>query len=165
MEQANNIAGGTTENGVQATVIQDKPKPAAILMREDIAEMVALKSKNIRSQVVSALADDEIAKRAEILTKAFRKRGEVANELKKISVPPKKFKFEGTKKIAVDDLFTPEAAAAVEKKAQELAKIDKAIEQALADEPNYEEIKKLFGSDNKPNQGGQSEEKSGEASA
>jgi hypothetical protein len=111
-------------------------------LKDEIAKAISERSsKEVRGRVVNSLADEEIAARASAILAALKKRDEADRELKKLKGQQKK----GYNNDGAEVLLPFEKAEfeAINKKTQEIKKIDAAIAVAFSEKPDYSKVKQL----------------------
>lgn len=129
-----------------ATAPVPAPVPATISIKTEAKEQIKAKNATIRETVIERLVEAELDNRATILAKAIEDREKKDRDLKKIK--PDNVVYDA----ATSEKKETYTAAKFEerKKAQEaINKLDKAIDAALAVDPNWDELKKQYGQSNK----------------
>lgn len=133
----------------------------------EVADALKASAPAVRSRLVSALTEREVAKRVDMLDKALVKRAQLQTEVYKIKPPGKKlFKLVDGQMQEVEAVFTPEEVKKfnddtkqynklLKEATEKLQKFDAALESAFAGE-GFEKLAKQLGG------GGNDSEKSEE---
>lgn len=139
---------GTNEehqDGVEGkeTVLDKEARlnPAAVELQIDVKEIVKTKQESniIRKRVIEALVEEEIANRADLLTKALAKRKAQNSELSKIKPDLCSFNVDGS---PANYHWSKAKLGERDKALKALNKIDKAINAAI-NNADYEGVKKI----------------------
>lgn len=132
-------------------------QPKAIEIRISVAQKVAEKSPGILAKVVDTLSDLEVGKREEMLVKALTARDEAEKKIRKIK--PDQQAFDGEGKV-VSETYSKVKKEELAKAKQELDKLDKAIEAAVSEKPDYKWLSEMYGKQQGGGGEGKQEEKS-----
>lgn len=99
-----------------------------------------------RDRLINVLVEHEIIRRADLLSRGFNKREEMARDLEEMRNSPDIVHVPSddlTDKNARQSFFTPEKAKKITETQSKLDKIDKAIEAALSEEPDFSQLEKV----------------------
>lgn len=138
MTDVNEGTENVTENAEDAQPVKD---PEAIKLQEDVRKAIKSKQETgaIREKVVTALVEEEVSTRADLLTKALAKRKAQARELDKIKPDQCTFNEDGS---PAQQHWSKTKLGERQKAQKNLSKIDKAINAAVQN-ADYEGLKKI----------------------
>ena len=135
------LAGNVEEVENKEEDVQPVKNPEAIMLQNDVKE--AIKGKQeigaIREKVVTALVEEEVNHRADLLAKALAKRKAQAKELDKIRPDQCTFNQDGS---PANQHWSKSGLGERQKAEKTLAKIDKAINAAVQN-ADYEGLRKI----------------------
>lgn len=115
---------------------------AAAAIKAEYLERLGNASSNVRGMVVDQFVADEIKARADLLYRAVKKREEMERDLRKIK--PDNTAYDASGKI-VSESFTKAKADELKKAKEQLDKLDKAIDMAVQEKPDYSKLKEVMG--------------------
>lgn len=121
-------------------------QPKAVELRIAVAAKVVEKSPTIMGKVIDSLSDIEIQKREDMLVKALTARDEAEKKIRKIKPDVETFGSDGA---PISQGYSKAKKEELFKAKQELEKLDKAIDLACADKPDYSKINEMFGKQDK----------------
>ena len=127
--------------------------PAKIL-RDSVLETVEKAGPQVRERVKNTLVEAELSKRADMILKGLNKRDEAQKAINKIKPDQIAYDADGKK---TSETYSKAKVDELNKAKQQLASIDKALEEALSDTPNFDKLAKAVGGG-----GGGGEKKEGE---
>lgn len=136
----------TPEPPVQQPPV-DNTKPAYVLQTE-VVQAIAARTPEIRCRVVDILCEEELKKREQALLKTLGKLNDARKELTKLWNSGART-FGRDKKQVGEMVYDKKTIDDINKKEQEIAKIEGAIAKALDPEkPDYQKVKELGGGGN-----------------
>lgn len=119
------------------------PEKPAYKLQADVAAAIAEKTPAIRGRIVAILCEEELKKRETALLKVIGKLNDARKELSKMYGSGVK-QFGRDKKPVGEMLYDKKTIDDINKKEQEIAKIEGAIAKALdPDKPDYGKVKEM----------------------
>ena len=115
--------------------------PAKVL-RDSVLEVINSAGPQVRERVKNTLVEAELSKRADMILKGLNKRDDAQKAINKIKPDQQAFNADGSK---ATETFSKAKIDELNKAKQQLTNIDKALEEALSDTPNFEKLAKVVG--------------------
>ncbi len=126
----------TTEGTNQVETAGSKPDQ----IRNKVTTLLSNSSAMVQTNVVNHLVEIELKKRADLVLDGLKKLDEANEGLKKIKPDMTTFNGDGTKK---DESYSQNKINELKKAKEKAANIEKALEQALGEQPNFAQLEKV----------------------
>jgi len=126
----------------EATVTEETVNKKAADIRSAIAEKLAASGPEVQAAVVKVLTDKELDARAQLILQGMGKLDELNGQLRKVKPDQVIMGEDGQ---PTTQGYSPQKFGERKKLLENVGKIEKGIELALSDNPNYDPLKKALG--------------------